>query len=99
MRVNGFGSRGTTWHMTGWADPTVRDVVLILNGGERVRVPAGGAHLDAGFVVFAVALPEEATVLVVEGYDAEGNRVGYHDTRGLPGLQLAGLTHQHRRRA
>jgi hypothetical protein len=82
LGVAGSGAHGDTWHLSGWADPIVTEVVLQLRSGERLRLPTGGAQLALGCVVFAVALPGDAVAVTAEGCDADGRRVAWEDLRG-----------------
>ena len=82
LRVDGVGTTGDTWHLTGWADPAITEVVLHLRSGERLRLPTAGRELALGYVVLAVALPGAAAVVVAEGYDENGRRVAWEDLRG-----------------
>lgn len=82
LRVDGSGTHGDTWNLSGWADPAVTEVVLQLRSGERLRLPTAGEQLALGYVVFAVALPGDAVALIAEGFDANGRRVAWEDLRG-----------------
>lgn len=82
LGVGGVGTTGDTWELSGWADPVVTEVVLVLRSGERLRVPTAGGQLALGYVVFAVALPGDAIALAAEALDARGRRVAWEDLRG-----------------
>jgi hypothetical protein len=95
LRVDGVGTGGGTWHLSGWADPAVTEVVLLLRSGERLRLPTAGRQLDLGYVVLAVALPGDAVALAAEGYDDNGHRVAREDLRGRLGW-IEGSIAKHR---
>jgi hypothetical protein len=95
LRVSGSGTAGDSWHLDGWADPAVTEVVLQLRSGERLRLPTAGHHLALGYVVFAVALPGDAVALVAEGLHADGRRLAWEDLRGRLAW-IEGLMAEHR---
>ncbi|HEY2331911.1 MAG TPA: hypothetical protein VGH94_08310 [Acidimicrobiales bacterium] len=90
MGLGGGGTNGGTWHLQGWADPAVSEVVVHLRSGEQVRLPTAGRDLDAGFVVFAMALPDEARGLALDGHDHTGHRLArLHIRQHLSGIEAS----------
>jgi hypothetical protein len=78
------GESGRFWHFQGWAAMTVTSVTVHLESGERLEVPTTGHQLDLGFVVFALALPEDVQVLALDALDAGGARLARVHTRARP---------------
>lgn len=72
LRLKGSGASGDMWHLTGWADPVIDRVDVRLRSGEVLSVPVMGRELDASVVMFAIGLPDDARVAILDGYDADG---------------------------